>query len=119
MPGIACKAVSTKFAQVEKEGFPLWAHRGGRILTIRGGPFEYCDDRGVVGLQSEPALAAEKLEVQALVVGQVHREEGRFVVSVQLLDSSRHRSAIRRIAFRWSVQRTSRSKFFSASSAAG
>lgn len=44
--------------------------------------------RSVAGLQSDPAAAAKKLAVQAVVAGQVRRTADGLVISLQLLDSS-------------------------------
>lgn len=44
--------------------------------------------RAVAGLQSDPATAARKLAVQAVVAGQVRRTSGGLVISLQLLDPS-------------------------------
>ncbi len=44
--------------------------------------------RSVVGLQADPGLAGRKLEVQALVTGEVHEAANRSVVSVHLLDGA-------------------------------
>jgi len=44
--------------------------------------------RSIVGLKSDPALAAKKLQVQAVVSGEIQRVADKVVVSVQLLDSS-------------------------------
>lgn len=42
--------------------------------------------RSVVGLDADPGAAGKKLEVQALVTGEVHEEANRSVVTVHLLD---------------------------------
>jgi TolB-like protein/DNA-binding winged helix-turn-helix (wHTH) protein len=44
--------------------------------------------RSIAGLQADPAAAGRKLEVQALVTGEIHRIANKVVVSVQLLDGS-------------------------------
>ncbi|MFP5230301.1 MAG: winged helix-turn-helix domain-containing tetratricopeptide repeat protein [Acidobacteriota bacterium] len=45
--------------------------------------------RSVVGLQSDPATAARKLAVQAVIAGQIRRTTNGLVISVQMLDPSR------------------------------
>ena len=44
--------------------------------------------RSIVGLRADPAVAARKLQVQALVTGEIQRMGDKVVVTVQLLDGS-------------------------------
>ena len=44
--------------------------------------------RSILGPDTDPALAGKKLEVQALVKGDIHRVKDKVVINVRLLDSS-------------------------------
>ena len=44
--------------------------------------------RSILGPDTDPALAGKKLEVQALVKGDIHRANDKIVINVRLLDSS-------------------------------
>jgi TolB-like protein/DNA-binding winged helix-turn-helix (wHTH) protein/tetratricopeptide (TPR) repeat protein len=44
--------------------------------------------RSIIGLAADPVAAGRRLEVQALVTGEIHRIADKVVVTVQLLDSS-------------------------------